>query len=286
MERKALGKGIGALIPIQVEDSGKRIAQLSLSLIRPNPFQPREDFNLESMEELVQSIREKGIIQPILVRAKGELFELIAGERRLRAANILQLKEIPAIVKEVDDRDSLEIALIENIQRKELNPIEEARAYQYLIDKFGLTQDEVSEVLGKSRVSVTNTLRLLKLPSEIQEEIKNGRISFAHGRALLELSDSNLQRRLVRDTIAKSWSVRELESMIKAGRPRLATSRIRAKIHTGDPFTKIMEEQLQQVLATKVRIIKKKKRGNIVVDFYSQEDLERLVQKMKGEIKL
>jgi ParB family chromosome partitioning protein len=286
MERKALGKGISALIPTQVEDSGKRIANLSLSLIRPNPFQPREDFNLESMEELVQSIREKGIIQPILVRPKGGLFELIAGERRLRAANILQLKEIPAIIKEVDDQDSLEIALIENIQRKELNPIEEARAYQYLIEKFGLTQDEVSEVLGISRVSVTNTLRLLKLPAEIQDEIKNGRISFAHGRALLELSDSNLQRRLVQNIIANSWSVRELESMIKTSRPRLTTSRMRVRITASDPLTKIMEEQLQQALATKVRITKKKKRGSIVVDFYSQEDLERLVQKMRGEIKI
>jgi ParB family chromosome partitioning protein len=286
MERKALGKGISALIPTQVEDGNKKIASLALSLIRPNPFQPREDFNQEGMEELVQSIREKGIIQPILVRAKGELFELIAGERRLRAANILQLKEIPAIVKEVSDQDSLEIALIENIQRKELNPIEEARAYQFLIEKFGLTQEEVSEVLGISRVSVTNTLRLLKLPTEIQEEIKNGRISFAHGRALLELNDSNLQRRLVRDIIAKSWSVRELETIIKTSRPRLTTSRIRVKINTNDPFTKIMEEQLQQVLATKVRIVKKKKRGSIIVEYYSQEDLERLVQKMRGEIKI
>jgi len=286
MERKALGRGISALIPIQVEARGKGIANLPLSMIRPNPFQPREDFNLESMEELIQSIREKGIIQPILVRPKGEFYELIAGERRLRAANILQLKEIPAIIKEVGDQDSLEIALIENIQRKELNPIEEARAYQYLIERFGLTQDEVSEVLGKARASITNTLRLLKLPKEIQDEIKNGRISFAHGRALLELSDSNLQRRLVQDIIAKSWSVRELETMIKTRQPRLTTSSIRVKINTNDPFTKIMEEQLQQALATKVRIVKKKKRGSIVVDYYSQEDLERLVHKMRGEIKI
>ncbi len=285
MERRALGKGISALIPVQQEeDRGKKIFNLSLSSVRPNPFQPRENFEKEAMDELVQSIREKGIIQPILVRPKGELFELIAGERRLRAANILQLKEIPAIIKEVDDRDSLEIALIENIQRKELNPIEEARAYQYLIEKFNLTQDEVSVILGKSRVSVTNTLRLLKLPSEVQEEIKNNRISFAHGRALLEISDFNLQRRLVQDIIMKSLSVRELENMIKTSRPRLSSSRIRVKISAGDPLTKIMEEQLQQILSTKVRIVKKKKRGSIVVDFYSQDDLERIVHKMRGEI--
>ena len=286
MERKALGKGISALIPIQAEDIGKRIAFLPLSQIRPNPFQPREDFNKEAMEELVQSIREKGIIQPILVRPKGEFYELIAGERRLRAANTLQIKEIPVIIREADDRDSLEIALIENIQRKELNPIEEARAYQYLIDKFNLTQDEVSEVLGKARVTVTNILRILKLPLEIQKEIKNGRISFAHGRALLEIVDSNLQRRLVQDIIAKSLSVRELESMIKSRRLHLTIAKVRVKINTSDPYTKIMEEELQQILATKVRIVKKKKRGNIVVEFYSQEDLERIGHKIKGEVKL
>jgi ParB family chromosome partitioning protein len=286
MERKALGKGISALIPTQEEDRGKKIAFLELSKIRPNPFQPREDFAVEAMEELVQSIREKGIIQPILVRPKGDNFELIAGERRLRAAGILQLKEIPAIVKEANDRDSLEIALIENIQRKELNPIEEARAYQYLIEKFSLTQDEVSEVLGKARATVTNILRLLKLPSEIQEEIKNGRISFAHGRALLELTDINLQRRLVQDIISKALSVRELETMIKTCRPRLSATRSRIKISASDPYTKIMEEELQQALATKVRIVKKKKRGTIIVEFYSQEDLERIVHKVRGEVKL
>jgi ParB family transcriptional regulator, chromosome partitioning protein len=286
MERKALGKGISALIPDPVEDSGKKIIFLPLSQIRPNPFQPREDFDLEAMEELVQSIREKGIIQPILVRPKGEFYELIAGERRLRAAKTLEIKEIPAIIKDANDQDSLEIALIENIQRKELNPIEEARAYQYLIDKFSLTQDEVSEVLGKARASVANILRLLKLPSEIQEEIKNGRISFAHGRTLLEIADINLQRRLVQDIIAKSLSVRELESIIKTSRPRLTTAKIRVKINTNDPYTKILEEELQRALSTKVRISKKKKRGNIVVEFYSQEDLERIVHKIKGELKI
>ncbi len=286
MERKALGKGISALIPNQVEDNGKKIVFLPLSQIRPNPLQPREDFDVEAMKELVQSIREKGIIQPILVRPKGEFYELIAGERRLRAANTLQIKEIPAIIREANDRDSLEIALIENIQRKDLNPIEEARAYQYLIDKFNLTQDEISEVLGKARVTVTNILRILKLPLEIQKEIKNGRISFAHGRALLEIVDSNLQRRLVQDIIAKSLSVRELESMIKSRRLHLTIAKVRVKINTSDPYTKIMEEELQQVLATKVRIVKKKKRGNIVVEFYSQEDLERIVHKIKGEVKV
>jgi len=286
MERRALGKGISALIPNQAEDTSKKIAFLPVSLIRPNPFQPREDFEVDAMDELVQSIREKGIIQPILVRPKGEFYELIAGERRFRAAKTLLLNEVPAIIKDADDRDSLEIALIENIQRKELNPIEEARAYQYLIDKFNMTQDEVSEVLGKARVTVTNILRILKLPVEIQDEIKNGKISFAHGRALLEITDPNLQRKLVQDIVSKSLSVRELENMIKARRFHVSAPRNRIKVPFNDPYITIMEESLQQILATKVKIIKKKKRGSIIVEFYSQEDLERITQKLRGEAKI
>jgi ParB family transcriptional regulator, chromosome partitioning protein len=288
MERKALGKGISALIPTaDAEDvQSKKIAFLELGRVKPNPLQPREDFDPESMAELVQSIKEKGLLQPILVRPKGDNYELIAGERRLRAANLLNLKEIPAIIKDVEDRDSLELALIENIQRQELNPIEEARAYQYLIEKFQLTQEEVGDVLGKSRVTITNSLRLLKLPGEIQEEVKSGRISYAHGRALLEIEDINLQRKMVRDIISKSLSVRELETMIKTRRPLAGKSRSGAKSKNIDPQVVILEEQLQQVLATKIRIVKNKKRGHIVIEFYSQEDLERIVNKMRGETKL
>lgn len=286
MERKALGKGISALIPAGEEDKSKKIVFVPLNQVKPNPLQPREAFDPEAMEELVQSIREKGIIQPVLVRPHAGGFELIAGERRLRAANILNLKEIPAIVKLVDDRDSLEIALIENIQRSELNPIEEARAYQYLLDKFNLTQEEISDVLGKSRVSVSNTLRLLKLPLEIQDEIKNGRISFAHGRTLLEIDDINLQRRLVQEIVSKALSVRELETIVRNKRPRVLKLRSRMKNPGSDPLVAVLESELQQLLSTKVRIIKRKKRGHVVIDFYSQEDLERIVAKVKGEVKI
>jgi ParB family transcriptional regulator, chromosome partitioning protein len=224
MERKVLGRGLSALIPEspQVEKVFGGVSLVSLDKIKANPLQPRENFDQQSLDELVQSIKEKGVIQPVLVRRKGDYYELIAGERRFRAANILNLKEIPVIVKEVDDQDSLELSLIENIQRQDLNAVEEARAYQYLIDKFQLTQERLSEVLGKARVTVANTLRLLKLPQEIQEEIRKGRISFGHGRALLEIEDANRQRRLVQETISKGLSVRELENLIKAKRPRLA----------------------------------------------------------------
>lgn len=281
MERKALGKGIGALIPEKQGEREEKIIYVQTEQIKPNPFQPREYFNTQGIEELAQSIREKGVIQPLLVRRKGGNYELIAGERRLRAANLLNLKELPIIVKEVEDRDSLEMALIENIQREGLNAIEEAHAYQYLIDKFQVTQDKISEVLGKSRVSVTNTLRLLKLPLEIQDEIKKERLSFAHGRALLEIEDDNLKRRLAQETISRDLSVRELENLIKHSRPKRAKKKI-GPSHR-EPLLMVMEEELQHILGTKVRITKRKKRGHLMIEFYSEEDLKRIVQILRGE---
>lgn len=283
MERRALGKGLSALIPEKVLESKDRkeeIVYVQSGQIKPNPFQPREDFDQQSIEDLAQSIKEKGVIQPLLVRRKGDNYELIAGERRLRAANYLGLNEIPIIVRDVSDQDSLELALIENIQREGLNPIEEAHAYQHLMDKFQVTQEKISSVLGKARVTITNTLRLLKLPHEIQLEMKKGRISFAHGRTLLEIDDANQQRRFAQDIIAKGLSVRELESLIRTNRPK----RLRSKIGQGqrEPLVAILEEQMQQALATKVRIIKRKKRGQINIEFYSPEDLERIANVIRG----
>ncbi|MFH1398454.1 MAG: ParB/RepB/Spo0J family partition protein [Candidatus Omnitrophota bacterium] len=286
MDRKALGKGISALIPEkEIEKAGReeKVLFLSAEQIKPNPFQPREDFDSQNLEELTQSIREKGIIQPILVRPKGGYYELIAGERRLRAAQALNIKEIPAIIKDVEDEDSLELALIENIQRQNLNVIEEARAYQYLADKFQLTQEAISEILGKSRVAVTNALRLLKLPLEIQEEIKKGRISSGHGKVLLEVADVNLQRKLAQEIISKSLSVRELETLIKTHRPRQIKQKM--QVSSREPYLVVLEEELQQVLSTKVRVVKRNKRGHIQIEFYSQEDLERITNKIRGEIK-
>ena len=281
MERKALGKGISALIPTkETAEHADKIIYVQTDQIKPNPFQPREDFDAQGMEELAQSIKEKGVVQPLLVRRKGDAYELIAGERRLRAAKSLNINEIPIIVKDVDDRDSLEIALIENVQRQNLNPIEEAHAYQYLIEKFQVTQEKISAVLGKARVTITNILRLLKLPQEIQEEIKQGRLAFAHGRALLEVVEPNQQRRLAHEVISRGLSVRELENLIKAQRPR-GTKRSIGQ-GTREPYVAVLEEELQHALATKVRISKRKKRGHIRIEFYSPEDLERIVHKIRG----
>ncbi len=265
MERKALGKGISALIPERELSRKDEIIYVQTDQIKPNPFQPREDFDAQSIEELAQSIKEKGVIQPLLVRHKGDYYELIAGERRLRAANLLNLKEIPIIIKDVEDRDSLELALIENIQRQSLNPIEKAHAYQYLIDKFQVTQEKISEILGKARVSITNTLRLLKLPQEIQEEMKKGRISFAHGRALLEIEDVNQQRRLAQKIISNGLSVRELENLIKMHRPKGIKRKMGQSLR--EPDVVVLEEELQHILATKVRISKRKKRGTYLLNF-------------------
>lgn len=280
MERKALGKGISALIPERESEGQDKIIYVQTDQIKPNPLQPREDFDAQGLEELTQSIKEKGIIQPILVRRRGDDYELIAGERRLRAAQLLNIPEIPVIIKTVEDQDSLELSLIENIQRQDLNSIEEAHAYQYLIDKFGLTQERIGEVLGKARVTITNTLRLLKLPQEIQQEMKRGRISFAQGRALLEIEDLNQQRHLAQEIISKGLTVKELEILIQRCRAKGAKRRIRSSLR--EPQLVVLEEELQHILATKVRINKGRKRGHIVIEFYSQEDLGRILNILRG----
>lgn len=282
MEKRALGKGLSALIPErEPEHAQQGSTSVSIDSVLPNPFQPREMFDEQGMQELVQSIKEKGMIQPVVVRQRGDRYEIIAGERRYRAAKSLNLKEIPIVLKEVTDQESLEMALIENVQREDLNSIEEARAYQYLIDTYELTQERISEIIGRSRTSVANTLRLLKLPKEIQEDIRKGRISFAHGRALLEIGEENFQKKLVQEIIAKGLSVRELENIIKSKRPRFTRPRLGA-LSTRDPFISVMEEQLQHALGTKVRITRRKKRGTITIEFYSQEDLDRIIHKVKG----
>jgi len=279
MERKVLGKGISALIPQQQEVT-ERIAILDVNLIMPNPFQPREAIDEHSLEELVQSIKEKGVIQPILVRQRGDRYELIAGERRLRAANLLHLNEIPAIVREATDEESLEIALIENIQRENLNPIEQAKAYQYLINKFNITHEKLAQILGKARVSITNLLRLLKLPKDIQEEIKRNKLSFAHARALLEIEDMAIQHELTKEIITNSLSVNELENLIRQRRQKDSRRKKQTRTYK-DPYLSALEQQLQQSLGTKVRILQGRKRGYIQIEFYSKEELERILSQIR-----
>lgn len=279
MERRGLGRGLGALIP-EKEHTGQKekIVYISTDQIRPNPYQPRENFNAESLEDLIASIKEKGIIQPVLVRSSPSGYELIAGERRLRAAKSLDIKEIPAIVKEVQDAESLEIALIENIQRQNLNSIEEAHAFKHLMDNFDCTQEKIAQTIGKSRVSVANTLRLLKLPQEIQDMLQKNLLSFAHGKVLLELQDTQRQLALARRVIHNGLSVKELDDLIL---PQHKIRKPKGEQHKPGSQLKAIEEELQQVLGSKVRIISGHKRGVIHIEFYSQEDLERIYQVIK-----
>jgi len=277
MEKKALGKGLSALIPQKevIVENGvvhEKVLNLSISKIKTNKYQPRFDFNEAKLSELVNSIKEKGIVQPVLVRAAQEGYELIAGERRLRAARKAGLESVPAIVKNVDDVNMLEISLIENIQREGLNAIEEARAFQKFITDFQFTQEKISQALGKDRSTIANTIRLLGLPKKVQDYISQGAITAGHAKALLALPTETGQLKVCEVVIRGSLSVRETENLVAkrtAGLKRITPKQ--------DPDVAELEGQLQRSLGTRVRILHGKKRGRIQIDYYSNEDLNRLL---------
>lgn len=272
MEKK-LGKGLEALIPERLEQSEK-ISKIRVDSIKPNRLQPRKKFSEEKLKELMDSIKEKGVIQPVIVRPIEDGYELIAGERRFRAVKELGYEAIPAIVKDVNDADSLELSLIENIQREELNPIEEARAYKDLMEKFNFTQAEISKAVGKDNTTVSNTLRLLSLPSIIQQYIEDNIISMGHAKAILSLTTEREKIRYAKKVIKKALSVRQIEELIKY---RFAKSRA-ARPFKRDENLVGMEEEMQQFLGTRVRIIHGKKRGRIEIQYFSNEDLERILK--------
>lgn len=292
MEKRGLGKGLSALIPqrdkmkevllkeLDTSNIGQaQVVNIALEKISPNARQPREDFVSEKLDELVASIKEKGVIQPVLVRRKNENFELIAGERRWRAAKKLQLAEIPAIIKDVNDKDALELALIENLQRENLNPIEEAHAYQRLMQEFTFTQDEVAQGVGKSRAAVANTLRLLKLPSAIQEALRKDLITMGHAKAILAIDDAKIQQQVCNLVIGEGLSVREIENLSRdQGRLQNLISKKRKKVAVAkDIHITSLEEELKNILGTKVMIQHSKKRGKVQIEYYSLEDLDRLL---------
>jgi len=267
--KTALGKGLDALIP----DKGENIIQIEVNRILPGKQQPRKVFNEISLNELSASIKEKGVLQPILVSRTGDgSFNLIAGERRWRASVQAGLKKIPAIVKNVDSRDSLEMALIENIQREQLNPIETAEGFNRLMQEFSLTQEELSDKVGKERATVANYLRLLKLPAEIKDMIYTGKLSMGHARALLAIEGRLGQVEAARKIIRNGLSVREAELMAKKS---IKPAKIRAE---KDPQITSLEEKLIRNLGTKVHIVEKnKKKGKIEIEYYSLEELNRLL---------
>lgn len=282
MNRKALGRGLNALLGEETQgNTNESFIEVDLDLIEPNSEQPRTKFSEENLEELTQSIRINGIVQPILVRKKGGTYQLVAGERRWRAAQRAGLKKIPAIVKNVSDEKLLELALIENIQRQELNPMEEAKAYKNLIDSIGLTQEMIAERVGKNRTVITTALRLLKLPNSIQKLIEEEKISAGHGKVLLIIDDSEAQIRLAKTIIEMKLSVRDTEKAIKRinreKNQTVANKQVKVK---NDANVKVAETKLKRYLGSNVRIISDGKGtgGKIEIEYYAEADLNRLYE--------
>ncbi|MCA9731014.1 MAG: ParB/RepB/Spo0J family partition protein [Deferribacteres bacterium] len=281
MATKRLGKGLSALIPdIPEPGTGQQsesLTDIKISSISPNPFQPRTEFDPVALEDLKQSIKEKGIITPITVRPFRDGYQLIAGERRLRAVQELGLEGIPAFVLRVDnDEEMLELALIENIQRENLNPIEEALAYQRLIDECHLTQEQVAKNVGKERATVANFLRLLKLPKIIQESVVRGEISAGHARSILSCDDDSTKMTLWKKIVKSGLSVRQAEQFVKASRDAGDSSKNKPKSNL-PPEVKELEDRLRQHFGSQVHISLKGKAGNIQLEFYSENDFERIV---------
>jgi ParB family transcriptional regulator, chromosome partitioning protein len=285
MDNKVLGKGLSALIPgagaekALTPDGG--VTEIKTSLIKDNSLQPRTHYDEAKLAELVASIKEKGILQPILVRKLGAEYEVIAGERRLRAARALNLESIPAVVKVATDREALVLALVENIQREELNAIEEAQSFRKLIDEFNFSQEDVAKSIGKDRSTVNNLLRLLKLPEEIQKAVFAGQLSTGHARALLAVEDKKLQNKIFNDVITNGLSVREVERLVKAvGEDSVLVDKT-TKPEPKNQDVASLEEDLQRSLGTKVRVLAKNKKGKIVIEYYSLEDLDRIIGILK-----
>lgn len=277
--RGGLGKGLGALIPTGTTDSGGGLQEIEVASIRPNQYQPRERFDDELLAALTESIRAVGVLQPVLVRPVGDDFELIAGERRWRAARRLGLARIPALVRESSDAASLEEALIENVHRADLNALEEAAAFQQLIEEFSLTHEQVATKVGKSRTAVTNTLRLLQLPPSVQKLVRDGSLPMGHARALLGTPDRALQERLGAVIAREGWSVRAVEEAVKGAQPAAPTGTTDAHRATNPLRPPGLDELvglLGDHLDTRVHISMGAKRGKITVEFSDLEDLERI----------
>ena len=284
MTRQALGKGIEALIPETKDEEkrGKSLMELEIEKIKPNPYQPRERYDPKKLAELANSIKEKGLIQPVVVRRTPSGFELIAGERRLKAAKNLGLKLIPALIMEnLDKAGMLEITLVENVQREDLNPIETARGYQRLSSELGLTQEGISNRVGKERSSVANTLRLINLPEQIQTMILDDKLSEGHARAILAVRDSNKQLGLARKIIKARLSVRETEALVYPERRKKGKKK---RLRILAPRLQEIEDKLKGLFGTSVRLVQRKKRGRIEIEFYSEDDLGRILEILKLDI--
>lgn len=277
----ALGKGLGALIPEEVvEDASHKSLYISINKIKSDSDQPRKAFDSEKIVELAESIKTHGIIQPLILRKESdEQYVIVAGERRWRAAKMAGIQEVPAIVMDLNDKDTLEISLIENIQRQDLNPIEEAMAYKKLINDFKITQEDLSKRIGKSRVAIANTMRLMNLDTRVKQYLIEGIISEGHGKVLLGIEDKDKQYDVAQKLIDEKWSVRYLEKLVK----KINENKDKAKeeekldIVTINPYYKELKDQLQNYFGTKVNISNKKNKGKIEIEYYSEDDLQRIL---------
>lgn len=281
MTRQALGKGIQALIPEAKEEGQeeKKLVELEIDKIKPNPFQPRHSLNPGKLSELASSIKEKGLIQPIVVKKSSTGYELIAGDRRLKAARSVGLKLIPALVKEnLSKAGMLELTLIENVQREDLNPIEVARGYQRLVNELGVSQNDISSRVGKERSTIANTLRLLSLPESIQQLILKDELSEGHARAILAAGGADLQILLAKRIVKEGLSVREAEALVY---PKLKRKERRRRLRVLVPRLQQVEDRLKEFFGTSVRIVQRRKRGRIEIEFYSEDDLDRILEILK-----
>jgi ParB family chromosome partitioning protein len=278
-KRSALGRGLSALIPDAAPPpppAGRepaRPVEVDIDMLTPNPRQPRTYIDDARLDELAQSIRANGVIQPVLVRKAGDSYELVAGERRWRAAQRAGLLKIPVTIRDIPDDKLLEVALVENIQRENLNPIEEAQAYRRLTDELHLSQEAVASAVGKDRATIANVMRLLRLPPEIRNDLSAGALSMGHARALLALPDEAAQRRVARDVVARGVSVRETEALV---RRELTPPSARPEPARTDPNTRAAEEQLKIALGTRVRIVRKGQGGRIEIEFKNEGELDRI----------
>ncbi len=280
--KTGLGKGLDALLPSS-EPEAKGVAEIKINSIEPNDWQPRRAFNDAKLAQLAQSIKQHGIVQPIIVRKDGDVYKIVAGERRWRAAKMAGLTTVPAVIKDLTSKETMEVALVENLQREDLNPIEEAEAYSRLIKEYEMTHEEISAAVGKSRTAITNTLRLLGLCESVKELLLAGKISEGHARALLSLEDEKLQESAAKEVIEKNLSVRETERMVKkylTGEPR-TVQKVKKPAELED-----VEEMLKRVFKTKVQLWKGRKKGRILIEFYTDEELMRitdLLLSLEGE---
>ncbi len=287
MTKRPLGRGLASLIPtksafasgIQDMGSGERRSEVSVERIKTNPHQPRQQFDRESLEGLINSIKVHGIVQPLVVVKVHGGYELIAGERRLRAAKMLELKSVPVVVRTASEQEKLELALVENVQRQNLNPIEKASGYQLLVDEFNLTQEEVARKVGQSRAAVANTLRLLSLSATIQNAISEGELTEGHAKVLLSVTSDRDREKLFKEILNSKLSVRTIEGKVKK-----STTKKHARSTIKDPNLVEKEERLQATLGTRVEIVKKGNSGHVMIHFYSGEELQEIINKINSDL--